>query len=102
MILKNNDAVTVAPHLHTVVEENEKVRILRVNVKPGDSAQMHTHPDSVFVILQGGVLDMTNTDGVTKSVECKTGTSWFAPATEHSVVNNGDTEVKIILIELLN
>lgn len=36
-----DDAVTIAPHLHEVIYEDDKMRILKVTVKPGDTADMH-------------------------------------------------------------
>ncbi|QQS23251.1 cupin domain-containing protein [bacterium] len=96
----NNDAVSIAPHLHKVIHENDKVRILEVTVKPGDSAEMHTHPDNVITVLQGGSLEMASSDGTVKTIELITGTSFFSPASEHSVKNNSDSEVKVIQVEL--
>ena len=35
---EDQDAVTVAPHLHQVIFENDKIRVLKVVVKPGEKA----------------------------------------------------------------
>ena len=36
-----NDAVNIAPHIHSVIFEDNKMRVLKVIVKPGDKAAMH-------------------------------------------------------------
>ncbi len=38
------DPVAMAPHVYKVVFENEKVRVLEATDKPGDKAEMHSHP----------------------------------------------------------
>ncbi len=96
----NNDAVSVAPHLHTILEDNDRVRVLQVTVNPGDKAEMHAHPDYVTVVLQGGLLEVTDKLGLTKTVELKTGSCSYTPATQHAVINNSDTTVEFINIEL--
>lgn len=96
----NNDAVSIAPHLHTIIFENEKVRALEVVVKPGDKAEMHTHPDNVLTVISGGTLTMTNPQGESREVVLETGKTFFSAATEHAVENKSDKTVKVVQIEL--
>ena len=96
----NNDAVVVAPHLHKVIFENDKVRVLDVEVKPNDTAEMHAHPDNVITVIQGGTLSMTGKDGTTKEVTLETGATFFSAANEHAVSNNSSEMVKVIQVEL--
>lgn len=96
----NNDAVSIAPHLHRIIFENEKVRVLEVIVSPGDKAEMHTHPDNVITVISGGTLTMTFPDGTSKEVELQTGNTFFGPATEHAVENKSNHAVKVIQVEL--
>ena len=37
------DAVIAAPSNHTIIFENERVRVLRVTIAPGATEPMHTH-----------------------------------------------------------
>ena len=41
------DMVRVAPELCKVILENESVRVIDVQVKPGDKVPMHSHPDNI-------------------------------------------------------
>lgn len=96
----NNDALTIAPHLHKLILENDKVRVLRITINPGDSAALHQHPDNVLVVLEGGVLHMTYADGSTKQLELTTGSAIFLESLKHSVVNSGNTTIRMIQVEL--
>lgn len=58
-----NDAVKVAPNLHEVIFENDKVRVIKVTVKPGDRAKMHWHPDNLNYVLSSGRLRFTKNNG---------------------------------------
>ncbi|MBI3633012.1 MAG: cupin domain-containing protein [Candidatus Vogelbacteria bacterium] len=94
------DAVTVAGHLDTIISENDRVRILDVKVPPGAVAEMHSHPDNIIVVLDGGTLNFTNPEGVTKSGNFAAGQAFFSPGNIHKVENKGDEEVHVIQIEL--
>ncbi|HEX3095532.1 MAG TPA: cupin domain-containing protein [Patescibacteria group bacterium] len=94
-----NDAVTIAPKIHTVIFENSKVRALKVVVEPGDTAEMHSHPDNIIMVTQGGTLTMTDKNG-TKEVTLTTGDTFFSDRNEHSVENKSGNTVKVIQIEL--
>ncbi len=94
------DAVSVAPHLHKIIFENEKVRALDVEVKPGDIAKLHSHPDNVITVISGGTLIMTSSSGESKEVTLVAGQTFFSQSNEHSVENKSEQTVKVIQIEL--
>ena len=94
------DAVNVAPHLHKVILENNKVRILNVVVKPGEKAEMHIHPANVSVVLKGGKMQFKLGDGTSKEVDLKANTASFSDANEHAVENIGTEEIHVIQVEL--
>ena len=45
------DAVKVAPNIYKVKFENEKVRVLDVQIKPGDKSGWNSHPGGPFYVL---------------------------------------------------
>jgi oxalate decarboxylase/phosphoglucose isomerase-like protein (cupin superfamily) len=95
-----NDAIKVAPDLHEVIFENDKLRVLKVRVKPGDVADMHWHPENINYILAGGKLRFTKPDGAVVEVELTEGQVTSSPAGSHAVENTGDTEVQTVQVEL--
>jgi len=95
-----DDIVKIAPEIHKVLFENDRIRMLKVTVKPGDTVPLHTNPENVNYILQGGTLRFTNPDGSTQDVELTAGQVIPAPVGSHAVENIGDTEVQTIGVEL--
>jgi beta-alanine degradation protein BauB len=96
----NNDAIAIAPHIHKVLIDNERVRVLEINISPGVNAALHKHPDNVLVVLEGGTLDLTGADGNTRKMEFQTGSAIFLESLEHSVINSGNSTIKMIQVEL--
>lgn len=45
------DPVRVAPHIYETVLENERVRVLKVTERNGETAPLHSHPATVIVHL---------------------------------------------------
>lgn len=94
-----NDAVTTAPHMHKVVFENDKVRVLEVLVKPKDKAAMHGHPENIVYVIKPGLLRFTNQQGEIKDVNLETGQITSSGENFHEVENIGDTELFAIQVE---
>jgi quercetin dioxygenase-like cupin family protein len=95
-----DDIIKIAPDQHEVIFENDQIRMLKVTVKPGDTVPMHTNPENVNYILQGGMLRFTNLDGSTQDVSVTNGQVIPAPVGSHAVENIGDTEVQTVGVEL--
>jgi len=102
------DAIAVDPEHHTVLLENEHVRVLDTRVPPGQRTAVHAHawPATLYVISwsdfvrhdpDGNVL----LDSRTMAAKPAPGTAlWGAPLPLHWLLNVGDTELRIIAIEL--
>jgi len=97
------DAVTSGPRSFRVVLENERVRVLEYQSRPGFGVcgqGMHYHPDRVTVSLTDAKVRMTNAGGKTVVREIPAGHVFFAPAETHSVENIGGAGTRIYIIEL--
>jgi len=95
------DAITIAPDLHKIIFENDKIRVLKVTVPPGAKAAMHWHPENINYILAPGKLTFTKPDGSTSEVMLVEGQVTSSPiASSHEVENIGDTEVQTIQVEM--
>ncbi|HEY5805246.1 MAG TPA: hypothetical protein VIT90_16280 [Lysobacter sp.] len=82
-----------------VLLDNEKVRVLELNMPPGGSTGVHSHGDNVVYFVTGGTATQV-TDGVTKTMTRKPGEAvWSGPVT-HDTTNSGKTAVKTVVIEL--
>jgi len=96
----SDDAVTIAPHVHKTLFETERIRVLDVTVKPGDVAKMHSHPENIVVVLEGGRLEFTSEDGTKKESTLTESAVLHNPAGRHAVANKGSAEIRVIQIEL--
>lgn len=96
----NNDAVNIAPHMHEVVFEDDKMRVLKVTVRPEDKAEMHWHPRNINYITGSGKLRFRKPDGSTADVELSEGQVTSAGESSHAVENMGNSTVSTIQVEL--
>ncbi len=94
------DSVEVAPHVYTVVFENERLRLLDVRVAPGASTEIHGHPDYLVYTLEGGKVRLADASGQSGEVEMIEGQAMWREAEEHSAVNIGPRELRALFIEL--
>lgn len=85
------------------VVENQKVKITRILLKPGEGTPLHTHSlDHIAVVVQGSTMKSVSTDGKSITVEEKTGEVVYVPANgrTHSLANAGSSTLEIVSIEL--
>ena len=94
------DVIKVAGDSHTVIFENDRVRVLSVHFKPGQVAPMHSHPDNVSYFITGGNLKITMADGKTIERNPKAGTAAWSDAVTHEAQNIGPSDYQQIQIEL--
>jgi hypothetical protein len=98
--------VIAAPRHHTLIFENEKMRVLDTRIPPGDTVPVHTHRwPGVYYTLQfshfirrdgeGKILFDSRT--LTGSLPTAT---WLDNLPPHSVENVGEVEVHLISVEL--
>ena len=94
------DMATVSPGTTKVLIDKPDVRVMEVNVKPGEAIPMHSHPENVVYFVTGGKIKTTTSDGKVTETTRKPGeVLWSAPIT-HSNENVGTTAEKVIVIEL--
>jgi beta-alanine degradation protein BauB len=93
------DPKIVASNVYTVINENEKMRVVRVTFKIGEIAKMHHHPEHVVYVLKGGKLSLTS-GGKTQTIDLKEGSAVFMEAQDHEATNIGDSVVDMLVVEL--
>jgi quercetin dioxygenase-like cupin family protein len=93
------DAAKVAPHVYKVLFENERARVLEVTMQPGDSTDMHHHPDYFVYFLSDGKAKFTTPSGETDEIEWPAGGSMWREAEEHSTENVGGSAIRALFFE---
>lgn len=93
------DAAKVTTN-HKVLLDNEKVRVLDYQSKPGEKTPMHSHPDYLVYVLEGGTNLTTPKDGKPETTELKKGQLFWRKAVTHTAENIGKTKIHLLLIEI--
>lgn len=96
----SGDAAAVAPHLYKVLLENERVRVLELRGRPGDRADLHSHPGQVVIAISDSRLRFTSPDGQSTEAELKSGQAVYSDAVEHTTEVAGDEGAHVLLVEL--
>lgn len=102
------DAMTAAPEHHSILLENERVRVLDTHIPPGDITAVHTHRwQSVYTILSwsdfvrrddtGQVMLDTREGGPSLTPPA---TIWSEPLPPHTLENVGESDIHLISVEL--
>jgi len=83
-----------------VVLDNDKVRVIEVNLPPGGTTGMHSHGDNLVIAISGGMATQTLADGSTRPLNTKPGeVRWSDPVT-HDTKNTGKSASRTLVIEL--
>src|SRR5688572_2021588 len=72
-VLPEQDPAKVNAKFITVKLDNPRVRVFETTVKPGEKEAMHSHPASVFYVLEGGKLRNYASDGTVTEAEIRPG-----------------------------
>jgi quercetin dioxygenase-like cupin family protein len=103
------DGVIAAPEHHRVIFENERVRVVELRVKPGETVPVHTHRWATvnYVVSLSDFLSY-DADGNIKldsravKTDIKEGAVFYLPPypPPHKVENIGASEIQGIAVEL--
>ena len=102
------DPLVAAAAHHTLLLENERVRVLETRIPGGETTAVHTHrwpnvqyvlssPDFVRRDGEGAVLLDTR---VAESRPEPPVTLWSEPLPPHSIENVGEADLHVIMVEL--
>lgn len=101
------DAVVAAPGHHTVLLENDRVRVLDTLIEPGDRTPVHTHRwPSVYHIVSLTDFVRRDADG-TVLVDTRQAPKgnlpkamWSDPLPPHSLENVGNVAIHVVSVEI--
>jgi predicted metal-dependent enzyme (double-stranded beta helix superfamily) len=102
------DALTAAPRHHTLMFENDRVRVLDTRIAPGETTPVHTHrwPGVLHVLGWGDFVRRDGSGVVLVDSRASGATTetptvlWSAPLPPHSLENVGRAEIHVISVEL--
>lgn len=97
------DATRVQPRAYRVAFENEKLRVLEFNARPGMGVcgtGMHSHPAHLTVALSAARVRVKLPDGRTVVGENKPGDVFWSEAETHETENIAGQDMRALIIEL--
>lgn len=94
------EQVYTAPKGHKVLLENDRVRVLEVLIKPGDTSGWHSHPACVVYQLSDARVRFNLPEGKSREVESKRGDIVWSEGGPHEVINVGPADDYGIIVEL--
>lgn len=93
------DPVKVSPNLYTVLLENERVRVLEYRAKAGDKEPLHSHPEGVVYIIDGGKVRAI-TNGKSEELDAQPGTALWINAVTHAFEYVGPRDGRMVIVEM--
>ena len=98
------DAVLSQPQSYRVAFENDKLRVLEYNGRPGMGVcgdGMHSHPAHLTVLLSTGKVRIKTPDGKVEVQSNDTvGATFWSDAVTHEVENISGSNIRSLLVEL--
>ena len=102
------DALKAAPEHHTLLLENDQVRVLNTLIRPGERTAIHTHcwPATLYILswsdfirydAEGNV--MRDSTAMDQTPELGTAV-WSGPLGPHSLENIGTRDIQVIAVEM--
>ena len=101
------DAITAAPDHHSVMFENDRVRVLDTRLEAGQRTPVHAHewPAALYILgwsdfLRRDAQDAIIADSRERPAVAPGSTLWIDPLPPHSVENIGFALLHIIAVEV--
>jgi quercetin dioxygenase-like cupin family protein len=94
------DPVNVEAPFLKMHKDTLGIKLFEVTLKPGDSVGLHTHPDHVIYIAQGGKARLYSKEGKAQEVELPTGAAMVVPTESHAGINIGTTPITFIVADI--
>ncbi len=94
------DRTYTPPANHKILFENERVRVMEVAIRPGETSGMHEHPPCVVYQLTDCRVRFAFPDGSSRVVDSQAGNTVWSDGVQHEVHNIGATDDVGIIVEL--
>ncbi|MGB7293496.1 MAG: hypothetical protein WBD99_15095 [Thermodesulfobacteriota bacterium] len=94
------DPLQVSPDVYKLILDNDQVRVLEYQSKPGQIDGMHSHPNRLVYTFTPVKLKAVAPDGTVTDVDAEAGeTFWLGPVT-NSIQNVGKSDARILIVEI--
>ncbi len=94
------DPLKTDPQVYKAEFENDRVRVLRVQVSPHVKTMMHSHPANVVIFMTDARIKFSFPDGKTQEAQVKAGQVVLDKPVKHAGENLSDKPAEVIVVEL--
>ena len=94
------DAVQTDGDKYKAIFENDCVRVLDYQDRPGQATHQHRHPAFVLYALAPSQRSLTLPDGKVLQRQFKAGGVMWSDAQTHIGTNTGDTPTHVVIVEM--
>lgn len=95
------DPIKVEANVITrVMADTLNVKFYELIIKPGDSVGLHSHPDHLVYVVDGGMTELKDKDGKGQAVEFIKGMGVMLGPDTHSGKNTGTTNIKLLVADI--
>ena len=98
-VLKVRDPLRIDPLHYRLEFENEKMRVLRLTLKPSETVPMHDDKDALIVCLRECHVRFTSPNGRSEDVHMEAGTSQWIYGDTRSEKNLESKPVEMLFIQ---
>lgn len=84
----------------TKITDTLGVKMYVFTLKPGDSATMHSHPDHLVYVIQGGKLDVSFQGQANQVMDLKPGDGFVSGPVSDAVKNIGKSTIKMLVADI--
>ena len=93
------DPTRVSPNNYKVLLENDQVRVLEMNLKAGETDEMHSHSSETVYFIKGSKVKVHLPDGGAAELEPPDGFVMWHEEWTHRVENIGASDIQAIIVE---
>lgn len=94
------DATKMAGYPARVLKDTLNLKAYEFVVNPGDTVPMHSHPDNLIYVLEGGTAEITAKGEKAQIAEFVKGSCLISGPATHSAKNIGTTAVKLLIVHV--
>jgi len=97
------DEIAANPIGTELIYEDERIRVWRIELAPGEVAGFHTHQlDYTTVVVDGEAVERPNADGSVDTITVKPGQlmRWYDGPLGHSLKNVGAVPFRNVIVEI--
>jgi oxalate decarboxylase/phosphoglucose isomerase-like protein (cupin superfamily) len=95
------DVLVAAKDVYRLLFENDSIRVMEIELMPGEKALMHNHPHAHLVYVKStSRLKLTTPEGKERVIDQKAGQTMWVEGGPHEGENIGDTDMDNVVIEV--